>query len=72
MNAKIEKAHANIHGVEVAKMIMEFQREFLDVYPERLMVSEMMAVGPMQSFIGHAISLGLLAAPQPPTEGSEQ
>lgn len=61
MNDKIRYAHSYISGTTVAEIIMDFQREFRDVYPYELMVSELMAVGPLQSLLGNAISKGLLS-----------
>ena len=61
---KIPEAQSHIDGILVAQMLMDFQREFNGIYPYELMVSHMMAVGPMQSFIGYAIQQGYLALPQ--------
>lgn len=58
---KIEAAHANIDGPTVARMIMEFQREFRGVYGDDVMASMLCAVGPLQSMIGLAIRNGHLA-----------
>lgn len=59
MTQKIEKAHANIEGTRIARAIIEFQREFRDVYGEDTLTSSLCAVGPLQSLVGHAIAKGI-------------
>jgi hypothetical protein len=60
MSEKIEKAHEQIPGVEVAAIIQDFWREFRGIYPEDVMASNLCAVGPLQSMIGLAIKNGRL------------
>lgn len=59
MNPKISKAHAQIEGTLIAQIIIDFNREFRDVYPTESR-AHMCAVGPLQSLIGHAIASGHL------------
>lgn len=59
MNEKIAKAHARIHGTTVAGISTDFCKEFRDVYPASVRAS-FLAVGPLQSLIGHAIAEGWL------------
>ncbi len=49
---------AEIDGKLVARMIMDFHREFRGVYPDHVMASNLCAVGPLQSMIGLAIRNG--------------
>lgn len=56
-----EQAHARIEGKLVAQMIIDFHREFRDVYPHETMISSLCAVGPLQSMIGLAIKNGHLS-----------
>ena len=60
MSEKVAAAQAFIDGEKVARMIMEFQREFRGVYPNDVMGSMLCAVGPLQSMIGLAIKNGHL------------
>ena len=60
LNSKVKQAHENIDGVLVAMAIINFQSEFRDVYPRRVLACELTAVGPLQSLIGHAIEKGIL------------
>lgn len=68
MSEKSAKARTYIEGLLVAEMIMDFQREFNGTYPTELMRCEMMAVGPMQTFLGNAIAKGFL----PPSDHKGQ
>lgn len=63
MNEKISQAHACIDGNLVARMVIDFHREFRGVYLEETMTSSLCAVGPLQSMIGLAIKNGLLLPP---------
>lgn len=61
---KITRAQAFVEGLDVAKMIMDFQDEFKDVYPDHIMYSDpFTAVGPAHSFIGYCIQKGYLEVP---------
>lgn len=59
MAEKIRAAQSHIHGLVVAQMILDFAREFRDVYPTDVHLG-LTAVGPLQSFIGLAIKNGHL------------
>lgn len=48
----IEEAQEHIPGVEVAKIIREFQTEFRGAYPDEVLA---MGIGPVQTFLGLAI-----------------
>lgn len=60
MNNKIKQAHENIDGQTVARMIIDFQREFRDVYPTEVLASYLCAVGPLQSLLGLGIKHGFI------------
>lgn len=60
---KIAEAQAEIDGKKVARLIMEFYREFEGTYGKDVMESNLCAVGPLQSMIGLAIKRGLLVIP---------
>jgi hypothetical protein len=60
MNAKIANAHAHIEGTVIARMILEFHREFRDTYGKDTLESSLCAVGPLQSLIGNAIDKGII------------
>jgi len=61
MTSKLTRAQAFVEGLTVAEMILEFRREFADVYPEHLLRSApFTSVGPMHSFIGFCIQNGVL------------
>ena len=57
MASKTTRAQAFIESLTVAEMMMEFNREFRDVYPDHYLPS---AVGPTQSFIGFCIQKGYM------------
>ncbi len=59
MSNRLEDAQSYIDGLEIAEMGIQFAMEFRDVYP-RGVIEHMLAVGPMQSFIGLAIKNGHL------------
>lgn len=56
--SKREKAQSHIDGLTVARIILDFQTNFRDVYPVEILAAH--GVGPLQSLIGHAIENGLL------------
>ena len=56
-----EQSQALIDGRDVARMIIEFQREFRHIYPLDVRSSSLCAVGPLQSMIGLAIKNGHLS-----------
>jgi len=66
MHPKLEETHALIDGKTVARIIIEFQNEFRDVYGTHLLACELTAVGPLQSLIGMAIKNGHLRASKEP------
>lgn len=55
-----EEAQSHIDGLTVARMIMEFRRDFHRVYGTDTMASSLCAVGPLQTLIGLAIKNGHL------------
>lgn len=59
---KLKDAQSHIDGVKIAKIIREFQCEFSDIYPERIL--EGIGVGPLQALIGLAIKNGHLKEPK--------
>lgn len=62
--SKVTRAQAFVEGLDVAKMIMEFQAEFAEVYPDHILHSDpFVAVGPTHSFIGYCIQKGYLEVP---------
>lgn len=66
-----EDAQGRIEGTTVARMIMDFHREFRAIYGDDTMSSSLCAVGPLQSMIGLAIKNGWLRdgfVPAAPTE----
>lgn len=58
----VERVQAHVDGLLVAQMIIDFHREFRDVYGHETMVSSLCAVGPLQSMIGLAIKNGHLSS----------
>lgn len=56
--SKRAQAQSHIDGLTVARMIIDFQTHFRDVYPKDILAGH--GVGPLQSLIGHAIENGLL------------
>ena len=65
MSEETTNAQANIPGVLVAQMIMEFQREFAGSYGNDTFHSSLCAVGPLQSMIGLAIRNGHITISPP-------
>lgn len=63
MATKREEAQSHIDGEEVARIIMDFWREFETTYPLDVQKSSLCAVGPLQSMIGLAIKNGRLSLP---------
>jgi hypothetical protein len=68
MSEKIGKAQAEVEPVVIAKMVRDFYSEFSGVYRDEVFISDLCAIGPLQSMIGLAIKNGLLALPLPPQE----
>ena len=66
MTSKTARAQAFIEDLTVAKMMMEFNNEFRDVYPADYLTQ---AVGPTQSFIGFCIQKGYLEVVRNPDDG---
>jgi hypothetical protein len=60
MSADSEAARANIDGLIVARMIMQFHEAMRGTYPEEVMMSSLCAVGPLQTMIGLGIKNGWL------------
>lgn len=58
---RLREAQSEVDGQRVARMILNFQRQFAGVYPHRVLHSDLCAVGPLQSLLGLAIKDGLLA-----------
>lgn len=61
MNDKVKNAQQFVDGKDIAQAQIDFAIKFKGVYGDDLMVCPLMAVGPMQSFIGNAIELGILS-----------
>lgn len=59
MSKEVSEAQSHIDGLLVAKMYMDFYREFRDIYQGDVMMW-LGAVGPMQSFLGAAINNGYI------------
>lgn len=69
--SKIAEAQSYIDGTKIAEMGIRFTQEFRRVYPLEVH-SHMMAVGPMQSFVGLAIKNGHLVPAAEVAELREQ
>jgi hypothetical protein len=54
--SKRVKAQANIGGMTVSRMMLDFTTEFREVYPDHILIG--VGVGPMQSFLGYLIDEG--------------
>jgi hypothetical protein len=61
----IAQAQAHIDGKEVARMIIDFHKQFRGAYPDHVFTSSLCAVGPLQSMIGLAIANGHLSSRAP-------
>jgi hypothetical protein len=69
MKSKTELAQSYIEGTMVARMQIEFGREFSDTYD--IPNLGMMGVGPMQSFLGWAIKEGYIELKHDPKQGKK-
>lgn len=61
MNNKVSDAQSHIDGTTVASMIIDFQNEFREIYPDHILSH---GVGPLQSLIGLAIKNGHITLPE--------
>lgn len=68
---KIADAQSHIDGLEVAEMGVQYAMEFRGIYPEHIL-GNMLAVGPMQSYVGLAIKNGHLVPADEVAELREQ
>ncbi len=63
---EISEAQAEIDGLKVARMILEFYEAFGGKYLPSVMASDLCAVGPLSAMIGLAIKNGHLSLPPEP------
>lgn len=63
MSDAIRQAQSQISGHDVARMQLDFLREFRHIYGKETLMYVAHGVGPMHSFLGYLIGRGYLKQP---------